>query len=183
VGRLLKEHQRDVLASRGVPEMCWTFDPLIAKNAHLNLNVLGARVVRYASDMYGTTVSPLHHGLPTDRLVVSWRTTRTSGGAPVGRRATAAEVPVLTLEPRDGDPLVDLQGTVGRSIRLEIPSDFHRLMERSPGRAAEWHAWVREHFLWSLSAGYTVTGLHRDVATSRAFYVLTAAGGSLAAVA
>jgi hypothetical protein len=42
---------------------------------------------------------------------------------------------------------------------------------------------VREHFLWSLSAGYTVTGLDRDVGTSRAFYVLTAAGGSLAAAA
>lgn len=55
VGRLLKEAQRSELARRGVQRMSWTFDPLVAKNAYLNLNRLGARVVAYAPDMYGTT--------------------------------------------------------------------------------------------------------------------------------
>src|SRR4051812_11260349 len=57
VGRLLKERQRELLASRGIPEMQWSFDPMIVKNAHLNLNRLGARVVRYVPDMYGITES------------------------------------------------------------------------------------------------------------------------------
>jgi Uncharacterized conserved protein len=70
VGRLLKEYQRTELARRGVDRMYWTYDPLVAKNAHLNLNLLGARVVEYVRDMYGTTASPLHNGLATDRLVV-----------------------------------------------------------------------------------------------------------------
>ena len=70
VGRLLKEYQRAELARRGIPRMYWTFDPLVAKNAHLNLNLLGAHVVEYVRDMYGTTNSPLHNGLATDRLVV-----------------------------------------------------------------------------------------------------------------
>ena len=70
VGRLLKEYQRRELARRGIDRMYWTYDPLVAKNAHLNLNLLGARVVEYVRDMYGTTASPLHNGLATDRLIV-----------------------------------------------------------------------------------------------------------------
>ena len=46
IGRMLKEHQRATLAQRGIASMYWTFDPLVAKNAHLNLNKLGATVYR-----------------------------------------------------------------------------------------------------------------------------------------
>ncbi|HEV2039984.1 MAG TPA: hypothetical protein VGT81_08050, partial [Casimicrobiaceae bacterium] len=75
IGRLLKDYQRAELARLGIRSMYWTFDPLIAKNAHFNLNRLGARVVEYVPDMYGTTKSPLHHGLATDRFVVVCSTT------------------------------------------------------------------------------------------------------------
>jgi predicted GNAT superfamily acetyltransferase len=175
VGRMLKEEQRAELARRGIDEMRWSFDPLVAKNAHLNLNLLGARVVRYAPDMYGTTISALHHGLATDRLVVSCRTTCTGGDSGAAVPSLALEAPMLSLEPRAGDRLVEVNGPMARWIRLEIPSDFHQLVERSPDRAAEWHASAREHFLWSLRRGYTITGFHRDAITSRAFYVLTGA--------
>jgi predicted GNAT superfamily acetyltransferase len=178
VGRLLKEHQCLELARRGIDEMRWTFDPLIAKNAHLNLNVLGAQVVRYAPDMYGTTLSPLHHGLATDRLVVACSTSRSPNGTTAAGTSGAAMAPMLTLEPRADDSLVDMKDKATGPIRLEIPSDFHQLMERSPERAAEWHASVRKHFLWSLRAGCRVVGLHRDAVTSRVFYLLTAASSA-----
>ena len=50
-----------------------TFDPLELKNAHFNLNRLGAICRRYIKDLYGVTTSPLHRGIPTDRLVAEWR--------------------------------------------------------------------------------------------------------------
>jgi chorismate synthase len=171
VGRLLKEHQRQVLASRGVPEMCWTFDPLIAKNAHLNLNLLGARVVRYVPNMYGTTESPLHHGLATDRLLVSLLT---SPDAPRPRAVDASRAPVLTVTPQAGDEVVDIGRDRPSLLRIEVPADFRQLLARSPASAAAWHAALRQHFTWALDAGYTVTGLHRDPLTSRSFYTLQA---------
>ena len=172
VGRLLKEHQREVLASRGIPEMCWTFDPLIAKNAHLNLNLLGARVVRYVPDMYGTTDSPLHHGLATDRLLVSCATTRAaSGSAP---STDFAGSPVLTHAPQRGDDLVQPDRARPAALRIEVPTDFRQLATESPKVATAWHHSLRGHFLWALGAGYVVTGFQRDPLGSRSFYTLQA---------
>jgi predicted GNAT superfamily acetyltransferase len=171
LGRTLKEYQRAELARRGIDEMFWTFDPLIAKNAHLNLNVLGARVVRYEPDMYGTTVSTLHHGLPTDRLVVVCSTGEDARG-PRTPPGDAGRAPVLTPERRAGDPVPDADGPPCARLRLEIPLDFDELARRSPTRAAAWHAAAREHLLWAQQLGYKVVRLDRDPQSRRAFYIL-----------
>ena len=42
------------------------------KNAHFNLVRLGAVARLYIPDCYGVTESPLHAGLPNDRLVAEW---------------------------------------------------------------------------------------------------------------
>jgi predicted GNAT superfamily acetyltransferase len=72
VGRLLKLAQRDYAVTRGIDLIKWTFDPLRLKNAHFNIARLGAIVRNYLPDLYGRTSSPLHAGLPTDRLVAEW---------------------------------------------------------------------------------------------------------------
>ncbi|MGH9712253.1 MAG: GNAT family N-acetyltransferase [Candidatus Acidiferrales bacterium] len=72
VGRRLKLFQRQDALKRGIPLVEWTFDPLELKNAHFNLVRLGAIVRRYIPDCYGVTNSPMHAGLPTDRLVAEW---------------------------------------------------------------------------------------------------------------
>ena len=72
VGRRLKLFQRQDALKRGIPLVEWTFDPLELKNAHFNLVRLGAVARRYIPDCYGVTESPLHAGLPTDRLVAEW---------------------------------------------------------------------------------------------------------------
>jgi predicted GNAT superfamily acetyltransferase len=173
VGRLLKEYQRRELARRGIDRMYWTYDPLVAKNAHLNLNLLGARVVEYVRDMYGTTASPLHNGLATDRLIVVCDT-----GLRPSRRTTKPvpeleRCPMLTAEPRSGDVLASMDDPARPdTLLIEIPADFHLLAAQASDRAARWHAETRAHFEWALSHGYTVTALHRDPVTSRAFYVL-----------
>src|SRR5579864_177403 len=73
VGRMLKLFQREEALVRGIRLVEWTFDPLELKNAHFNLNRLGAICRRYIKDLYGVTTSPLHRGIPTDRLVAEWR--------------------------------------------------------------------------------------------------------------
>jgi predicted GNAT superfamily acetyltransferase len=85
IGRQLKAFQRDAVVARGVTEMFWTYDPLVARNAHFNINLLGAEVVEYVPDMYGTTGSTLHGNVPTDRFVVRWRLTESPVPAPQTR--------------------------------------------------------------------------------------------------
>lgn len=72
LGRRLKLFQREDALERGVELVEWTFDPLEIKNAYLNLEKLGAIVRRYNINQYGSTSSPLHGGLPTDRLIAEW---------------------------------------------------------------------------------------------------------------
>ena len=42
IGRRLKEFQRQAVAKLGATVIYWTYDPLVARNAHLNFNVFGA---------------------------------------------------------------------------------------------------------------------------------------------
>jgi predicted GNAT superfamily acetyltransferase len=72
IGRALKLFQREEALSRDIRLIEWTFDPLETRNAHFNLNRLGAIVRTYIPDFYGVTTSPLHRNLPTDRLLAEW---------------------------------------------------------------------------------------------------------------
>jgi predicted GNAT superfamily acetyltransferase len=72
VGRRLKLAQRDDALARGFELMEWTFDPLEIKNSYLNFARLGAISRRYMPNFYGASNSPLHGGLPTDRIVAEW---------------------------------------------------------------------------------------------------------------
>lgn len=176
VGRLLKEAQRAELAKRGVTRMSWTFDPLVAKNAYLNLNRLGARVVEYVPNMYGTTTSPLHYGIATDRLVVS---VETHGTAPAHNtiEPVPARQPVMTLDIQVGDVALDVSSPP-EALWIEIPSDIRQVIERAPGAGNAWREAVREHFQWALARGYEVTALQRDPVASRSFYLLRRKAGA-----
>src|SRR5439155_14564768 len=66
IGRRLKLFQRSLVLELGVTRMLWTYDPLVARNAQLNLNVLGAAVTEYVPEMYGAeTRSALHDAIGT----------------------------------------------------------------------------------------------------------------------
>ena len=88
IGRALKTFQRDTVRAMGIKTMYWTYDPQVARNAHLNLNVLGAQVTEYVPDMYGPG---------TDRFIVRWcldGQAPPSLGAPEGR----IEIPATRAE-------------------------------------------------------------------------------------
>jgi predicted GNAT superfamily acetyltransferase len=96
IGRALKlEQRRDALA-RGIALVEWTFDPLELKNAHFNIEVLGAIARRYLPNHWGSTSSPLHGSLPTDRLVAEWWLRENPGQythSPISARPSAAAQP------------------------------------------------------------------------------------------
>ena len=161
IGRRLKEFQREQLLAMGIGRIYWTFDPLVARNAHLNLSRLGAHVTEYIKDMYGETDSELQRGLGTDRFVVAWdivapgmKGGRVHGDAPVINPLTKGNVSF---------------GSTHTAVRIEIPADIDAI----PGaEAACWRASTREAFLSYLANGYAVAEFYRDAQTHRCFYIL-----------
>jgi predicted GNAT superfamily acetyltransferase len=124
VGRRLKLFQRDDALRRGIPLVEWTFDPLELKNAYFNLVRLGAVARRYIPDCYGVTKSPLHAGLPTDRLVAEWFVASErvksvlSGAAPVLRSTARISLPSNIGEVKA------LDNAAGRRIQVEARQKF-----------------------------------------------------------
>ncbi|WP_150460693.1 GNAT family N-acetyltransferase [Nesterenkonia ebinurensis] len=79
VGRSLKRVQASLATRSGAQRMRWTYDPLLARNAHFNLDVLGAQ---------GRWYTPDAQGLPgTDRITVEWRFTGHQGEPAAGGSA------------------------------------------------------------------------------------------------
>jgi predicted GNAT superfamily acetyltransferase len=68
----LKAFQRAWCLDRGIRLITWTYDPLLLRNARLNLVRLRARATAYLRDVYGP-LGGLYGGLPTDRFEVRWR--------------------------------------------------------------------------------------------------------------
>ena len=140
VGRLLKLAQRDDAIARGIDLIEWTFDPLQLKNAHFNLARLGAIVRRYIPNCYGRTSSPLHAGLPTDRLVAEWwlssdRVKRTIDGNNQYR---------------------------GFSTRISIPVAIRQICSNDPAQAEKIQSRVREQFEAYIAEGQAAVGLEFD---------------------
>jgi predicted GNAT superfamily acetyltransferase len=169
VGRMLKEFQRATLGKLGIVRIYWTFDPLQAKNAYFNLHRLGAQIDEYVPDMYGDTGSPLHLGLPTDRLIVHIRAAgRDYAPAPF---ESYKAIPILTGFPQAGDLLLSEKITRPPAVLIEMPSNINEVTRRSIDDARVWRQSVRGHFEKMLERGYVVNAVHRDAETGRAFYV------------
>ena len=72
IAERLKAAQRNRALAQDVELIEWTFDPLLAVPAHLNLHVLGGVGASYGVDMYGTLPGGDLGALSTDRLLVEW---------------------------------------------------------------------------------------------------------------
>ncbi|MGI8618769.1 MAG: hypothetical protein ACR2L6_06725 [Gemmatimonadaceae bacterium] len=169
LGERLKHYQRDLVRAIGVDTMYWTFDPLVARNAHLNLSRLGARAVEYVPNMYGSdTGSPVHGGIATDRIIVAWDLTRPGvAPAPLSR---AGEI----VNPVSADGLPALNGMGDAPlIRIVVQRDA----EAEPNeRQAVWRGVTREAFLSYLTRGYEVVGFRRSEQGELPSYELSPAG-------
>jgi predicted GNAT superfamily acetyltransferase len=164
IGRRLKHYQRDALRRLGVRRMYWTYDPLVARNAHLNLNRLGARVVEYVEGMYGDNPSSRTDSvIGSDRFIVCWELDRAPGDVPSTEPAGA--------RPLAGDALPDAP-----AVRIEVPEDIQRLKEIDPDGARGWRDRTRRAFTHYLRRGYRVAAFEREPRTHRCFYTLTSTG-------
>src|SRR5215510_12303689 len=73
IGFRMKLAQRERAIEAGVPLIFWTFDPLQSRNAHLNINKLGAIIRQYKENYYGEGVSTVFDSeVPSDRLIAEW---------------------------------------------------------------------------------------------------------------
>ena len=181
LGRQLKLHQRELLLAAGVSSVAWTFDPLVARNARLNLTTLGASPVEYVSNMYGDTGSQLHRGLDTDRFVVEWRlrdpiVERVLGGQTAFLPASVRTSPIVTIsqndKPGENLPLPDTPW-----VRVELPPDVEQLKEDRLELARRWQLVLRQAFTAYLNTGRgQVVGVYLDHGTGRWFYAVHTAG-------
>ncbi len=164
IGERLKRFQRDRQLALGVRHVLWTFDPLEARNAYLNLARLGAVCGEYLRDHYGDTDSPLHAGLGTDRLLADWpiasrRVRRRLAGASAAEDRRRAErssrLPALVssrTRTRWPEPLA--HDAEGRTLRLAVPAAIQRLKADDAGLAREWRAVTRAAFESAFERGF-----------------------------
>ena len=155
LGRRLKLHQRTIVKAMNIRSMYWTFDPLVARNAHLNLTRLGAKVDEYVPDMYGTSDSELHR-LGTDRFVVRWDLDGPAQDSDLDQANSQGALPrprfdsAFGLEEAPSPPEAP-------EIEVVIPAEIDSVEARSFEQAIQWRASTRKAFVHYLSSGYEVT--------------------------
>src|SRR6266516_3998723 len=148
IGRRLKQFQRETLLQLGVGVIYWTFDPLVARNAHFNFNRLGVDVTEYVTDMYGpNTDSALHRGAGTDRFIVATRIGEPAAGThpPPPLPAVARSARVLNLSNGEGVPASPRlpDGPAEVTLRVEIPPEIDKVQAASLALAGRWRAATR----------------------------------------
>ena len=141
IGRRLKLFQRDDGLQRGINLVEWTFDPLEVKNAFLNFMRLGAIARRYLPNCYGVTTSPLHGGMPTDRLIAEWW----------------LDSPRVNNLLNDANPSAP-QPSAARAEIL-IPAEMPRLRRENPVEALRIQTEAREKFQRWIAKGYAATAI------------------------
>ncbi len=174
LGERLKLYQRDRCRALGVETMYWTFDPFVARNAHLNLHLLGATVDSFVENMYGTNTGSVMHGaLGTDRFVAAWPIQHAPVPMPGDHMAVRGIVIAAGppgIGPTDTEPL-----PAADQVLVRIPDDYHRLLEHDLERLRPWRLAARRAFSHYLLSGYRVTDFVAD-RSGDAAYLLSRTG-------
>jgi predicted GNAT superfamily acetyltransferase len=182
VGVALKWAQRDDALERGIGLITWTYDPMQGRNAHLNLRRLGATAPEFLEDFYGVTTSALHHGMPTDRLLVHWelRSPRVQERRQQGEPPRSEPAPPFPRVndvqwqagwPVSSPPRLELEAP---ELLLEIPPDWDVLAKAAPRVAEDWHGKVRMAFRYYFGRGYIAGDFSpsEDKGRRRPLYIL-----------
>jgi predicted GNAT superfamily acetyltransferase len=187
VGFALKRAQWQMIRHQSLDHATWTYDPLLSRNAYLNIAKLGAVCSTYRRSEYGEMRDGVNAGLPSDRFQVDWwvNTRR------VGQRLSDDSRPTLNLEhiTRSGlRPFYALQTTDGlprppehlppfedRILFAEIPADFIHLKSKDFALARDWRFFTRELFETAFAANFIITDFifGREESHPRGLYLLT----------
>ena len=161
IGARLKWAQRERALAERRNFITWTWEPMRARNAHFNLNRLGATAASYAENLYGTdyVTDPDEkiegaRGIDSDRIFAGWDLSSER----VTLLASGAEPPPL------GEPVVT----------IEIPPDWPVMLREDAKVAREEQLRVREEFKRAFDAGLVCAGFDRDA--PRPHYLFYEAG-------
>ena len=135
VGYALKIDQWHWAKKNNFSEISWTFDPLVSRNAKLNLIKLGVNISSYHPNFYGDMPDTLNAGDESDRLMVSWKV---NGENPVQRELVSISKP--------------------NDILIQIPLDIVAIRSSDKAENLRWRRKVREQFLLAFEKGGQVVG-------------------------
>ncbi|WP_448809123.1 hypothetical protein [Agromyces bauzanensis] len=155
IGVALKLRQRAVCLANGITEMRWTYDPLIRRNARMNLVRLGAEVLAFLPDFYGELRDAITGADRSDRFEVRWRLDssrtaralargplpewRAEGGLPLvaDYERVRAEDPDTAVRLRDASREAFAVLAHDSSLRVELDADGDYVFTRDdPDREA-----------------------------------------------
>lgn len=147
IGFRMKLAQREHAITAGVPLIIWTFDPLQSRNAHLNINKLGAVIRRYEVNYYSEGLSTVFDSdVPTDRVFAEWWVSSPYVAATLAGNRAAVE---------------------GQTKSVLIPEDINKVRARSVDEHRKWRLRVRRDFQAALGTGLIARGFERADGTSR----------------
>ena len=149
VGRRIKLFQREEALSRDIRFIQWTFDPLELRNAHFNLNRLGAISRQYKPNLYGITTSPLHRGLATDRLLVEWHLDSKRVVGAIENLVNAPDPPATAV-----------------AARIELPDQLEQWKQTDSAAVKRVQDRIRSEFTECFGRGYATVGTRKTPAGS-----------------
>jgi predicted GNAT superfamily acetyltransferase len=133
--------------SRDIRFVQWTFDPLEVRNAHFNLNRLGAISRQYKPNLYGITTSPLHRGLATDRLMAEWHLDAKRVVAAIENLVTAPDATAIAA-----------------AARIELPDELEQWKHTDPAALKRVQDRIRSEFTAWFGRGYATIGTQKTAA-------------------
>ena len=142
VGRALKFHQRAWAVQRGYHAIRWTFDPLVRRNAYLNIRKLGVDVIAYYENFYGEMPDAVNAGDYSDRLMVQWN----------------LESEKASLAARGTLPAID----PSRGVVVELPEDIVAIRTQDKEKALAFRLNVRQALQSRFAEGWLITGLTEE---------------------
>jgi predicted GNAT superfamily acetyltransferase len=160
IGYAMKLDQRAHAVESSVEMITWTYDPLVARNAHLNLHLLGAKPITYHVNFYGSLVDGINGTDDSDRFLVRWDL------ASQAVRRTCDQDPAQLAEPDTASPPALERSDVGAPravvvstadrVTVAVPRDIERLRQEGPGLAREWRVASRSVLIELLETGASI---------------------------
>jgi len=135
IGHALKIDQYKWAKQNNYKEITWTFDPLVARNAKLNILKLGVDISAYYPNFYGDMPDELNAGDESDRVMASLKVV---GDAPTPR--TAISTPDKS------------------AVLIAIPDDIVAIRGKDLAENLRWRRSVRDEFVDALARGGKVVG-------------------------
>ena len=135
IGYALKVDQYKWAKQNNYKEITWTFDPLVARNAKLNVLKLGVDISAYYPNFYGDMPDELNAGDESDRVMASLKVV---GDVPTPR--TAISTPDKS------------------AVLIAIPDDIVAIRGKDLAENLRWRRSVRDEFVSALARGGKVIG-------------------------